>query len=34
MSHQPYKIRLADGRTLPTAEFFEEKLKEFDQRQH
>jgi hypothetical protein len=30
MSHQPYRIRLADGRVVETAQFFREKLKEFD----
>jgi hypothetical protein len=32
MSHQPYRIRLPDGRTVETAVFFREKLKEFDAR--
>jgi hypothetical protein len=32
MSHQPYRIRFSDGRTVETAVFFREKLKEFDAR--
>jgi uncharacterized protein DUF5329 len=32
MSHRPYQIRFSDGRTVETAAFFREKLKEFDAR--
>jgi hypothetical protein len=32
ISHQPYKIRFADGTLVETASYFREKLKEFDQR--
>ncbi len=32
MSHRPYRIRLGDGRTVETATFFAEQLKEFDAR--
>jgi len=32
MSHKPYRIRFADGRTVETATFFAERLKEFDAR--
>ncbi len=32
MSHRPYQIRLGDGRTVETAAFFTEQLKEFDAR--
>ena len=31
-SHQPYKIRFADGTVTETAAFFSEKLKEFDRK--
>jgi hypothetical protein len=34
MSHQPYKIRLADGTVTETASYFREKLKEVDQKNH
>jgi hypothetical protein len=34
MSHRPYQIRLVDGTTVSTAQFFGEKLKEFDQKSH
>jgi Family of unknown function (DUF5329) len=34
MSHQPYKIRFADGTVTDTASYFREKLKEFDQKNH
>jgi hypothetical protein len=34
MTHQPYKIRFADGTITDTASYFREKLKEFDQRNH
>src|SRR3954447_6714466 len=30
MSHRPYQIRFRDGRVVDTAQFFREKLKEFD----
>jgi hypothetical protein len=32
LSHRPYRIRLGDGRTVETATFFAEQLKEFDAR--
>jgi hypothetical protein len=32
MSHQPYKIRFADGTVTETAAYFSEKLKEFDRK--
>lgn len=32
MSHRPYRIRFADGRTVETAPFFAEQLKKFDAR--
>ena len=32
MTHQPYKIRLADGTVMETAPYFLEKLKEFDRK--
>ena len=32
MSHQPYKIRFADGTVTATATYFFEKLKEFDRK--
>ena len=32
LSHRPYEIRLGDGRTVKTAAFFAEQLKEFDAR--
>jgi hypothetical protein len=32
ITHQPYKIRFADGTLTETASYFREKLKEFDQR--
>jgi Family of unknown function (DUF5329) len=32
LSHQPYRIRFSDGRTVETAAFFREKLKEYDAR--
>ncbi|MDQ2824500.1 MAG: DUF5329 domain-containing protein [Verrucomicrobiota bacterium] len=34
MSHQPYKIRFADGNVTDTASYFSAKLKEFDQNNH
>jgi hypothetical protein len=34
MSHQPYKIRFADGKVVATAIYFAEKLKEFDAKNH
>ena len=34
MSHQPYKIRFADGTVIDTASYFSAKLKEFDQKNH
>ena len=34
MSHKPYQIRMSDGRTVETAVFFGEKLKEFDAEGH
>ena len=32
MTHQPYKIRFADGTIIDTASFFRQKLQEFDQK--
>jgi len=32
ITHQPYKIRFADGTVADTASYFREKLKEFDQK--
>ncbi len=32
MSHKPYQIRFRDGKVVETAAFFNEKLKEFDQK--
>lgn len=34
LSHKPYQIRFADGRTVETATFFKTKLKEFDEKPH
>jgi hypothetical protein len=34
MSHKPYQIRFADGKTVATAAFFNSKLKEFDEKPH
>jgi hypothetical protein len=31
-THQPYKIRFADGKVVDTASYFAAKLKEFDQK--
>ena len=31
ITHQPYRIRFADGKSEKTADFFSSKLKEFDQ---
>ena|ERR1700736_2457952 len=32
MTHQPYKIRFADGTVTDTSSFFHAKLREFDQK--
>ena len=32
ITHQPYKIRFADGTITDTASYFASKLKEFDQK--
>jgi hypothetical protein len=32
MTHRPYQIRFADGKTVNTTEFFAQQLKEFDKR--
>jgi hypothetical protein len=34
ITHRPYQIRFADGRTTNTSTFFRERLKEFDAKQH
>ena len=34
ISHQPYKIRFANGNVIDTASYFGAKLKEFDQQNH
>jgi hypothetical protein len=31
MTHEPYRIRFADGTSVKTSDFFASKLKEFDQ---
>jgi hypothetical protein len=34
ISHQPYKIRFADGKVVETSVYFAEKLREFDAKNH
>lgn len=34
MSHKPYQIRFSDGRTVESAKFLTEKLKEYDEKGH
>jgi Family of unknown function (DUF5329) len=34
ITHQPYKIRFADGTVTDTASYFHDKLKEFDRERH
>ncbi len=33
ITHRKYQVRLADGKTVDAASYFEEKLREFDQKQ-
>jgi hypothetical protein len=34
LSHKPYQIRFADGHAANTADYFNQKLREFDARPH